>query len=376
MPSGAANLDNKQAKRINVFSSMNLRQLTYFRAVVEHRSLAAAADVLNVAQPNLSVAIKQLEELWGVTLFERAGRGLVVTDTGRALYERAAELLGGASALDQEMRAIGRGFTSRLRVGFTQMSIDAIATMVTDMREDGNAVSFSLQQGEPQLLETMVETRQLDFAVTHMPVANPALAVEALVPLTMALLCREDDDRWQADKEITLDMLANVPLIVLRRRSGMGIYERIVEAFSVAGIALSVVATAMTLPQSIPWSSATLASAYYPCTPRMRRDRDFQFIRSRWLRCRGVLRSSILEDAVCFQRCNGQWTCAGQPCGPGRRGHYPRRAPKGGGADSGLPCRATLHPWLLVRSAWRRFGAATYRWHGCPLPRSWCYRRV
>ncbi|MEI9924242.1 MAG: LysR family transcriptional regulator [Bradyrhizobium sp.] len=221
---------------------MNLRQLTYFRAVVEHRSLAAAAEVLRIAQPNLSVAIKQLEELWGVTLFERAGRGLVVTDTGRALYERAAELLGGASALDQEMRAIGRGFTSRLRVGFTQMSVEVIATMVSKMREDGNAVSFSLQQGEPQLLETMVEARQLDFALTHMPVANPALAVEVLAPLTMALLCREGDDRWQADREVSLDMLANVPLIVLRRRSGTGIYERIIEAFSIAGIALSVVA--------------------------------------------------------------------------------------------------------------------------------------
>jgi LysR family transcriptional regulator, salicylic acid-responsive activator of bsdBCD len=223
-------------------TSMNLRQLEYFRAVVEHHSLAAAAEVLGVAQPNLSVAIKQLEERWGVSLFERAGRGLVVTETGRALYERAAELLGGASALDQEMRAIGRGFTTRLRVGFTQMSTEAIATMVASMREDGSAVSFSLQQGEPQLLETMVEARQLDFALTHLPVANPALAVEDLAALTMVLLCREGDDRWQAVKEITPDTLANVPLILLRRRSGPGVYERVVEAFSVAGIALSVVA--------------------------------------------------------------------------------------------------------------------------------------
>ena len=221
---------------------MNLRQLTYFRAVVEHRSLAAAAEVLRVAQPNLSVAIKQLEAEWGVSLFERAGRGLVVTDTGRTLYERAAELISGASALDQEMRAIGRGFTARLRVGFTQMSIEVIITMVAHMRQEGAAISFSLQQGEPQLLETMVELRQLDFAVTHMPVANPGLAVEALAPMTMVLLCREGDDRWPTDCEITPDMLANQPLIVLRRRSGTGIYERIVEAFSIAGISCSVVA--------------------------------------------------------------------------------------------------------------------------------------
>ena len=72
--------------------------------------------MLRIAQPNLSTAIKQLEAEWSVSLFERAGRGLAVTDTGRALYERAGELLGGASALDQEMRAIGRGFTAQLRV--------------------------------------------------------------------------------------------------------------------------------------------------------------------------------------------------------------------------------------------------------------------
>ena len=215
---------------------MNLRQLTYFRAVVDHRSLAAAADVLRVAQPNLSVAIKQLEEQWGVTLFERAGRGLVITDTGRELYERAAELLGGASTLDQDMRAIGRGFTARLRVGFTQILVDAVAAMVAAMREDGGAVSFSLQQSEPQLLEAMVEARQLDFALTHMPVANPALAVEVLAPMTIVLLCRAGDDRWSRGGEITPAALADVPLILLRRRSGIGVYERIVDAFSAAGV--------------------------------------------------------------------------------------------------------------------------------------------
>ncbi|WP_426421192.1 LysR family transcriptional regulator [Bradyrhizobium genosp. A] len=220
---------------------MNLRQLAYFRAVVEHGSLAAAADVLRVAQPNLSVAIKQLEEEWGVSLFERAGRGLAVTDTGRALYERAAELLSGASALDQEMRAIGRGFTTRLRVGFTQVSIEIITSMVARIREEGAAVSFSLQQGDPQLLETMVELRQLDFALTHMPVANFGLGVEPLAPMTIILLCREGDDRWPIDGEIGPDALAHVPLILLRRRSGGGIYQRIMEAFAAAGVSCSAV---------------------------------------------------------------------------------------------------------------------------------------
>ncbi|TCL62229.1 LysR family transcriptional regulator [Rhizobium sp. BK251] len=221
---------------------MNLRQLAYFRAVVEHGSLAAAADVLRVAQPNLSVAIRQLEEEWNIALFERAGRGLSVTETGRMLYERAAELLSGASALDQEMRAIGRGFTARLSVGFTQVSIEIITAMVAQIRAEGAAVSFSLQQGEPQLLESMVESRQLDFAVTHMPVVNAGLGIEPLATMGMALLCREGDDRWSAEGEIRPEALAEVPLILLRRRSGGGIYQRIVDAFANAGVSCSVVA--------------------------------------------------------------------------------------------------------------------------------------
>jgi LysR family transcriptional regulator, salicylic acid-responsive activator of bsdBCD len=74
---------------------MNLRQLTYFRAVVEHGSLVAASEVLHVAQPPLSVAIKQLEAQWNVRLFDRVGRGLVLTDMGRAAYDvRDGSLVG------------------------------------------------------------------------------------------------------------------------------------------------------------------------------------------------------------------------------------------------------------------------------------------
>jgi LysR family transcriptional regulator, salicylic acid-responsive activator of bsdBCD len=245
-----------------VCSFMNLRQLMYFRAVVEHHSLAGAADVLQVAQPNISAAIKQLEAEWGVSLFERAGRGLTVTETGRTLYERAAELLCAASTLDQEMRAIGRGFTARLRVGFTLVSIEIITAMVAQMRDEGTAVSFSLQQGEPQLLETLVEMRQLDFTLTHMPVANSGLGVEALAPMAIVLLCREGDDRWATETEITPNDLADVPLIVLRRRSGGGIYERIMDAFASAGVSCSVVADGSDI-------SAILRARRAQCGPRI-----------------------------------------------------------------------------------------------------------
>jgi LysR family transcriptional regulator, salicylic acid-responsive activator of bsdBCD len=140
------------------------------------------------------------------------------------------------------MRAIGRGFTAQLRVGFTLVSVEIVTTMVAQMRDEGSAVSFSLQQGEPQLLETMVELRQADFAITHMPVGNCALGVEPLAPMTIVLLCREGDDRWPSDGDIAPEALTDVPLILLRRRAGGGIYDRIIAAFAAAGVACSIVA--------------------------------------------------------------------------------------------------------------------------------------
>jgi DNA-binding transcriptional LysR family regulator len=220
---------------------MNLRQLSYFRAVVDHGSIVAASEELRVAQPPLSVAIKQLEEQWGVRLFDRVGRGLVITEVGRALYDRACNLLGSASAIEQEMAAIGRGFSARIRVGFTALSIEPVAEMITRIREGGAAITFSLHQGEPKLLEDMVEQGDLDFAFTHLPVANAALHVDPLFALRIAVIARADDDRFPRDGLVRIQQLDGIPLILLRRSAGTGIYDRVTTRFREASISCNII---------------------------------------------------------------------------------------------------------------------------------------
>jgi LysR family transcriptional regulator, salicylic acid-responsive activator of bsdBCD len=227
---------------------MNLRQLTYFRAVVEHGSLVAASEVLHVAQPPLSVAIKQLEAQWRVRLFDRVGRGLVLTDMGRAAYDRACQLLGAAAAVDQEMTAMGQGFSAHIRVGFTALGVEPIAGMIEQLRAEQPGVSFSLHQGEPKMLEDMIEQRELDFAISHLPVANPALQVHPLVALQLAVIAREAAAaRLPSERPVDYADLAETPLVLLRRSSGAGIYERVRDTFQRAGVACNIVADASDL---------------------------------------------------------------------------------------------------------------------------------
>lgn len=227
---------------------MNLRQLLYFRTVVEQGSLAAASDVLNIAQPPLSVAIKQLEAAWGVSLFERSGRGLVITDTGQAVYERVCELLNHAGQLDEDMQALGDGSTGRVRIGFVSAGLEAVSQTVLRLHAQRPQVKFSLHQGEPRLLEELIEQRALDFALTSFPVANPAFAAHPLSGLNFMAFSRADQSLWPVGADICFADLSTRPLVILRRSSGIGFYERVLDELQHAGVQPAVVADSSDVP--------------------------------------------------------------------------------------------------------------------------------
>ena len=72
---------------------MELRQLRYFVAIVDHGSLSRAALVLHVAQPALTQQLRQLEEDLGAQLLHRSAQGVLATDAGKVFYEHAQAIL-------------------------------------------------------------------------------------------------------------------------------------------------------------------------------------------------------------------------------------------------------------------------------------------
>jgi LysR family nitrogen assimilation transcriptional regulator len=72
---------------------MELRQLRYFVAIVDHGSLSRAALILHVAQPALTQQLRQLEQELGVQLLHRSAQGVLSTDAGKVFYEHAQAIL-------------------------------------------------------------------------------------------------------------------------------------------------------------------------------------------------------------------------------------------------------------------------------------------
>lgn len=91
---------------------ISLRQLQIFHAVAKHRSFSRAAQALCVSQPAVSAQIKALEQALQLTLFERTGRSVELTEAGRQLLpyaEQVMELLGDAMRAVHDLNNLQRG---------------------------------------------------------------------------------------------------------------------------------------------------------------------------------------------------------------------------------------------------------------------------
>lgn len=135
---------------------MDVRQLTYFLAVVDHGGFTRAAEHLIIAQPSLSQTIKGLERELGVSLFHRIGRRVVLSEAGH-------ELLGPARLVVRDLEA-ARSAVDNLR-GVRSGRLDMIA-MPSPGIEPLTSMIAAYTRAHPQV------TLNVDAAFTAEEVLN------------------------------------------------------------------------------------------------------------------------------------------------------------------------------------------------------------
>lgn len=96
---------------------MEVRELTYFRAVAEELNFSRAAARLGIAQPPLSRAISQLERRLGVRLFDRDTRQVTLTEAGTVLLVEAAHVLDAVAAATHRTRRAGSSLVVTAKPG-------------------------------------------------------------------------------------------------------------------------------------------------------------------------------------------------------------------------------------------------------------------
>lgn len=103
---------------------MTFEQILTLEAILQSGSFKSAADKLHKSQPSISMAIKKLEEEYGILLFSREEYRPQLTAEGKLFYERARKVLEGMRELEELGKQLGRGEEAEIKV-----SIDAISPL-------------------------------------------------------------------------------------------------------------------------------------------------------------------------------------------------------------------------------------------------------
>lgn len=168
---------------------MDLRQLSYFVAVVDGGSFSRAAVALNLAQPTLSRQIGLLEAELGERLLVRTGRGAVATPAGEVLLAHARGMLDSARRAREELRELHESPGGRLTIGLPPRVALAIgATLVQRFRERFPRAVITVSEGLSLHLREWLIAGRLDLALLFDPAPAPQLAYRTLMRESLRLV--------------------------------------------------------------------------------------------------------------------------------------------------------------------------------------------
>lgn len=145
---------------------LDVTRLRVLVAVARYGSVTAAARALNYAQPSVSHHLARLEAETGTKLIQRAGRGIRLTDAGRLLAERAAEVIGRLDAAENELAAYTGLRAGRLRLAAFPSALGTIVPAAAAMlREHEPGVDLRLTEAEPPEALRMLRAGYVDVAL-------------------------------------------------------------------------------------------------------------------------------------------------------------------------------------------------------------------
>jgi DNA-binding transcriptional LysR family regulator len=145
---------------------LDVTRLRVLVAVARYGSVTAAARALNYAQPSVSHHLARLEAETGIKLIQRAGRGIRLTDAGRLLAERAAEVIGRLDAAENELAAYTGLRAGRLRLAAFPSALGTIVpAAAAKLRGHQPSVDLRLTEAEPPEALRMLRAGYVDVAV-------------------------------------------------------------------------------------------------------------------------------------------------------------------------------------------------------------------
>ncbi|HYQ27905.1 MAG TPA: LysR family transcriptional regulator [Polyangiaceae bacterium] len=256
---------------------MNLERIELFLRIVDTGSVSAAGRDANLTQPAVSRSLKLLEEDIGADLFDRQGRGLLLTAAGRALIPCARQLLRESERARLQVQRAAQDAYFDLRVG----SVDSLGTHVlpaclTQLQANHPELKLKLWMARTQTLLERVDRGTLDLALVAYS-APPSEHSERVGSYSLKYYGKRDRFPELATLSSELE-LRRMPVVEIEALAGQpSLIHADADAFAVTqnlSAVKALVLAGLGVGQLLPFMLSTEERAQLVCAEQIQHDPD------------------------------------------------------------------------------------------------------
>ncbi len=194
---------------------MTLRHLSIFKIVCELGSITATADKLNMSQPAVSIAIRELEAFYNTRLLERMNRQIYVTETGKRLRQYADTILAQFDESIAVLRNDSVSMTCRIGVNVT-CAETYLSAWIHRIESEINGIILNIHVCNASEIERMIADNEIDLAIVDNIPGQTKFESRLLYSEKM---CVVSSPNLHIDK-MTISDLHTKPLLLREKGSG------------------------------------------------------------------------------------------------------------------------------------------------------------
>ena len=207
---------------------MTLRHFRIFLAVCETLNMTQAARQLHISQPSVTQAIHEMENHYGLMLFERLGRHIYLTAAGENLKQYAYQILSLCQQAEASLTAMQHQLPIRLGVSITIGDI-FLVELLTHCRQIHPEWDILSAIHNTEELEQLLMEDKLDLALVEGRVHSPYLVSRPIITDYLTLIASPDSE-WSRKAITAPQDLDGMPVFVREQGSGTrDLFERVLE---------------------------------------------------------------------------------------------------------------------------------------------------
>lgn len=209
---------------------MDLKQISYILTIAKTGNMTRAAEQIHISQSALSQSYRNLEKELGITLFQKIGRGLELTDDGLFFCEKGAELLNSAAEFENMLKQ--RKLQNLHVMNYFTDVVDNCDETLLQYQSFFPDICFERSYGSTRDAIDFLRNGMIDFALTLRLIDEPDLHSECLIDEPVVILVSKDS-RLAALPSINISQLNGEILTIYQNAESLKLL--FLEFFSKAG---------------------------------------------------------------------------------------------------------------------------------------------